>query len=631
MRDTVRAFFLKIIRTLTFTNLPIRKKFILFSAGTLFWIIVTSAIGLTILFYLNSESGKLVDVVEPYTKALNSSVRKLSCANVSMHKMFVQDNREVTEKNYNKARTLLEECSSHLKTLRKGGFVKEYSDAENQIVDEFFVHPLKEPGKKPRVEDVLAKIIGLETLASEIVRLRENTAGPAPVLTEKLSEYDAETRKAVYILGTLVTDLSSEGKISGDAIKRGYNTALILITLTLVTGASLSIVFGILISLNLVGPINAIAANFRAFRTKADFAKELAIPSKDELGILAIEYNNFIRELNAMTSFKKIIEEDESVDDVYNRLGSVITEELGLLKCTLYEISTYKNKIKIVYPHDAEASKLFCSMDILINCDLCRAKRTGHTVSSRDHHDICKYFKKETSEVHICIPIFISGKVGGVMQMVIDGVMSELPEIREKIKKSQQYIQEAQPVLEAKRIMRAFKESSIRDGLTDIYNRRFLEETSETLVSGILRRKTSLGLLMCDLDFFKEVNDKYGHDTGDKVLKATAEVIKKSVRTSDLVIRFGGEEFLVLLIDIHPETSIEIAEKIRMTMEQTKVSITGGAISKTISIGVCEFPQDTQSFWEAIKFADVALYKAKETGRNKVVRFASDMWTEDRY
>jgi diguanylate cyclase (GGDEF)-like protein len=215
--------------------------------------------------------------------------------------------------------------------------------------------------------------------------------------------------------------------------------------------------------------------------------------------------------------------------------------------------------------------------------------------------------------------------------MVIDGVMSELPEIREKIKKSQQYIQEAQPVLEAKRIMRAFKESSIRDGLTDIYNRRFLEETSETLVSGILRRKTSLGLLMCDLDFFKEVNDKYGHDTGDKVLKATAEVIKKSVRTSDLVIRFGGEEFLVLLIDIHPETSIEIAEKIRITMEQTKVSITGGAISKTISIGVCEFPQDTQSFWEAIKFADVALYKAKETGRNKVIRFASDMWTEDRY
>ena len=66
-------------------------------------------------------------------------------------------------------------------------------------------------------------------------------------------------------------------------------------------------------------------------------------------------------------------------------------------------------------------------------------------------------------------------------------------------------------------------------------------------------------------------------------------------------------------------------------MEQTKITITGGVITKTISIGVSEFPQDTQSFWEAIKFADVALYKAKETGRNKVVRFSPEMWTEERY
>jgi diguanylate cyclase (GGDEF)-like protein len=66
-------------------------------------------------------------------------------------------------------------------------------------------------------------------------------------------------------------------------------------------------------------------------------------------------------------------------------------------------------------------------------------------------------------------------------------------------------------------------------------------------------------------------------------------------------------------------------------MEQTKISITGGVINKTISIGVSEFPQDTQSFWEAIKFADVALYKAKETGRNRVVRFSPEMWTEERY
>ncbi|MGO9952010.1 MAG: GGDEF domain-containing protein, partial [Dissulfurispiraceae bacterium] len=185
-----------------------------------------------------------------------------------------------------------------------------------------------------------------------------------------------------------------------------------------------------------------------------------------------------------------------------------------------------------------------------------------------------------------------------------------------RLSKAQEYIAESQPVLGAKRILRAFKESSIRDALTNLYNRRFLEEATDNMIAGILRRGTNMGLLMCDLDFFKEVNDRYGHDVGDVVLKETAESIKKCVRSSDLTIRFGGEEFLVLLMDIIPECSVEVAEKIRLAIEQKKVHTTGGFVQKTISIGVCEFPRDTQGIWEAIKFADVALYKAKETGRN---------------
>ncbi len=167
--------------------------------------------------------------------------------------------------------------------------------------------------------------------------------------------------------------------------------------------------------------------------------------------------------------------------------------------------------------------------------------------------------------------------------------------------------------------------------MTGLYNRRFLEESYEGLVAGIIRRGTVIGLLMCDLDFFKETNDVYGHDVGDMVLKEAADKIKRSVRTSDLVIRYGGEEFLVLLIDTHPEDSPEVAEKIRHAVEEAKVKITGGFIQKTISIGISEFPSDTHNFWEAIKYADVALYKAKERGRNRVVRFAHDMWTGDRY
>jgi diguanylate cyclase (GGDEF)-like protein len=134
---------------------------------------------------------------------------------------------------------------------------------------------------------------------------------------------------------------------------------------------------------------------------------------------------------------------------------------------------------------------------------------------------------------------------------------------------------------------------------------------------------------MCDLDYFKQVNDVYGHNVGDAILKDTASLIKKNIRAADLAIRFGGEEFLALLIDINEGEAVGLAEKIRKAMEDMKIKVPDGTLRKTISIGVSEFPKDTEGFWQGIKFADVALYKAKETGRNKVVRFTQDMWTTD--
>lgn len=630
-KESIKSFFYKIIDILTFTDLPIRKKFILFSAGTLFWIVVTSAIGFIMLLHLSAESKKLVDIIEPQQKVLNSVIRQLTEASMTVHQIFIIENMDAMQNNFHKAKLSIEECHSYLILLRTGGFIREYSQSGNQFNIEFYVSPVTGSEKKASIEDVIAKILKLENLLSEITYAKESNMINPITLREKLSEYDTLMQSILMTLNKSAVSLSQEGGNISDIIKRGFKTALILIILTFFFGASLSIIFGVLISLNLVKPINAIVSNFRSFTSKKDVVKEIKVTSKDEIGTLASEYNKFISTIDAMTSFKKIIEEDETVDDVYLRLGNILTNELGLHNSTIYEISTYKNTIKPIYPPDPVISDLYCDMDVLLNCDLCRVKRTGHIISSKEHKDICKFFRREKGDVHICIPIFISGKVGGVVQFVFSKDEASLPELKEKINKTRQYITEAQPVLESKRIMRAFKESSIKDALTGIYNRRFLEETSESLVAGIQRRNTTLGFLMCDLDFFKEVNDKYGHDIGDAVLKETSNIIKKDVRNADLVIRFGGEEFLVLLVDVQPGAALEIGNKIRAAMEQTKITITGGVINKTISIGVSEFPQDTQSFWEAIKFADVALYKAKETGRNRVVRFSPEMWTEERY
>ena len=183
------------------------------------------------------------------------------------------------------------------------------------------------------------------------------------------------------------------------------------------------------------------------------------------------------------------------------------------------------------------------------------------------------------------------------------------------------------PVIHSKALLEKLRDSSLKDALTGLYNRRYLEEYLDRLKEQHIRNKQNIGVLMIDMDHFKRVNDTYGHDAGDIVLKELSFILSDTVRKSDLVIRFGGEEFIVFLINVEGETrTIEIAEKLRQRIEATDIEIGhSNTLSKTISIGASMFPDDSKSIWQVIKFADVALYQAKDTGRNKVIRFTQEM------
>ncbi len=344
--------------------------------------------------------------------------------------------------------------------------------------------------------------------------------------------------------------------------------------------------------------------------------------------------------IHDMNTFKKVIEEDDSLQDVYTRLAKVFHEGLGLDDISVYEVSSMNKNMQLINsPYSRE--EVCCNREILIDSDLCRARKTGHIVSSITYPEICKQFLLAPEKYHICIPMIIGGTTGGVIQFQFDKTSDEARQkvspviqvscIERQVLKAEQYIKESSAVIEAKRLTSALKESSVKDQLTGLYNRRFLDEYAETLIAGVMRKGNMLALLMCDLDFFKEVNDKYGHAAGDMVLKEAARVIANNARTSDLVVRFGGEEFVVIAYDAKEGDAKEIAERIRKKIEGTKIKASGGLIQKTISIGYSEFPKDTQNFWESIKYADIAMYKAKETGRNRVVRFEREMWTKKEY
>ncbi len=623
----------KAAKLLTFADLPIRKKFVLFSVGSLFWFVVIAAIGLVSFFEMNSKTKHMGDVIVPQERTANIIIRKLRGASISAHKTVIYEDPSVINIHYIRAKERLSDCRLYLDTLLTGGSIKDYSRGTGQIYDEFSVPKISSAESKKIIFMLTHKINDLDSSLDYLLAERLATASKEGSLEDALLDYDVLTKDTVSILNEYLKSINKEWTKFSDIVKKRTGISILLMAGAFLMAAMLSGVFGTFISRALSRPIEIIIEQIRSLSSgEINLTKKLAVTSKDEIGALSLEFNKLMDSISHVASFKKIIEEDESIDDIHMRLGRIFIDDLGFNNCVIYEVSDSKNSMKIVYPPEAEGTEINCKMDIQLDCNLCRVKRTGHEVTSADYPRICKYYVEGSDDIHYCIPLVIGGNVGGVVQFVCGkrGVC-DIDDIERKMSRAKQYITEAQPVLEAKRLMKALKESAFKDALTGLYNRRFLEEGFENLVAGILRRGTTLGLLMCDLDFFKQTNDVYGHDVGDMVLKEAAGNIRKSVRTSDLVIRFGGEEFLVLLIDTKTGDSFEVAEKIRERIEESKAKIAGGFIQKTISIGVSEFPTDTQNFWEAIKFADVALYKAKERGRNRVLRFAMDMWTEEKY
>ena len=328
------------------------------------------------------------------------------------------------------------------------------------------------------------------------------------------------------------------------------------------------------------------------------------------------------------SSFKQAIEEDETKAEIFDRFGKVLVDRFGVREFSIYEIAGPKQLEPISVDGKEGGACRWCDPQILVRSDMCRAKRSGHIVDGLAQPGICYAFAPPTDldepRRHYCVPIMQSGSVGSIVQLVVRE--SEAARFHSQVPYVNVYVREMTPVLEAKRLTETLRESSLRDAMTGLNNRRFLEEYVDTLIASARRRQIELAILLLDLDYFKIVNDTYGHDAGDVVLKSLSSVLKNAVRASDMVIRFGGEEFLIVLQETDAQNAERIAENIRSAVAEMKIQVGGAVLQKTISIGLAMFPEDSETFWQAVKFADVALYRAKESGRNRVVRFTSDMW-----
>ncbi len=172
------------------------------------------------------------------------------------------------------------------------------------------------------------------------------------------------------------------------------------------------------------------------------------------------------------------------------------------------------------------------------------------------------------------------------------------------------------------------QELAYYDPLTGLPNRRFFFEHASLIFEEAKRYEKTFSLLVMDIDHFKKINDSYGHDVGDLVLKTFARVLKSLLRHSDVCARFGGEEFVVLLPNTNLEGAKILAERIRSTVAKNPVEHGSNLVLFTVSVGVSQYRKSVQSIDELIKEADIALYRAKEGGRNRVEVFIPDETVE---
>lgn len=320
--------------------------------------------------------------------------------------------------------------------------------------------------------------------------------------------------------------------------------------------------------------------------------------------------------------------------NLYNILGL----ELPIRNLAILEINHSLNRLTPIYDAAGEPY----SDDLLADPQRCFVYRSGSRLVQMPGETVCGHCRTNAGEVLICKPLVAAGKEMGVCKLTLDrermdhelsGAGNGNPvAVAEALLDTYVYLTSLS--LSNLTLLDSYKNQAITDGLTGLYNRRYMVEYMASLLSISKRGSKSLALFMVDIDNFKRLNDEYGHNVGDQVLKAVARTMRRAIRECDIIARYGGEEFVVTLPETDSAMASEVGERLREAVASIEWDHLGlGNIPQvTVSVGVAEFPLHGYSHYHLTNAADKALYVAKRSGKNRVVIHESlpQEVTEDR-
>ncbi|TVR11208.1 MAG: PAS domain S-box protein [Phormidium sp. GEM2.Bin31] len=321
------------------------------------------------------------------------------------------------------------------------------------------------------------------------------------------------------------------------------------------------------------------------------------------------------QEMLLLSQINEFLQACLTVDEVYQTLSCFIARLFPHCSGALFEVNPSNSRIEKVsqWGEAIESQEQFQIED-------CWALRRGrpyylhwHSTSPRCHH----LHNAENLAVTFCIPIIAQGETFGLFYLETR-TESVLGEVKQQL--AQTLCEQLGLAIANLKLRETLHRQSIRDPLTGLFNRRYLQENFEQAIARSQRTQEPIGVILLDIDHFKTFNDTYGHEFGDQVLQRMSELLTRHCRASDIPCRYGGEEMMLLLPGCPLDVSRDRAEALRVAITQEALYYQGQAIgSISASFGVAVFPQQGTTASAVIQSADAALYRAKAAGRNCVM------------
>lgn len=337
----------------------------------------------------------------------------------------------------------------------------------------------------------------------------------------------------------------------------------------------------------------------------------------------------YVKELKNFKNFTDSLHRVNSEKEVYEIMYNFICKIAQVNNITLFYRNDrpYGDNTDILWQRMGYEKVPLCSMSPQ-NCPVIKTGRECRVSSIQNGIKCARQLPEYKSGSYVCLIVVDIGYPQSIIQLYSKSENAFNDAIISKIKS---YTEIVKMVVNSRRTLTVLDKKASTDKLTKVYNRNYLDTFLDSQIELANHSNDYLSLIILDIDHFKKVNDNYGHAAGDHILALFAQLIVKCTRATDLVARFGGEEFIVVLPSTTLDTAYGIAERIRQTVESAYMPPYDGVDLPSIScsLGVSNFPIFSENKEDLIKTADIALYRAKESGRNRTVIFEKAMDTAE--